>query len=121
MISTIQLHIFSWGSVSSVIFDFNAFIFVIVSNGNLLVNRVGVSLIISLADAETADDADDADDETACLLLFFIVDPPTPDDDDDVDDDDDDDDADDDDDDDEKIHLLYIVNVGRLNGINLHR
>jgi hypothetical protein len=57
--------------------------------------------------------------DTTCLPLFFIAVPPTPVNDDAVD-------AADDtavapDDDDEKIHLLYIVNVGRLNGINLQR
>ena len=96
--------------MSSVILDFSALILVMVSNRNLLVKRTGVSLMTRADDddvgvvgcfraaaaaaaaaAKDADDAD-ADDED---------DAPVP--------------------DDGNKHLLYIVAVGRLNGIILHR
>lgn len=83
-------------------FDFSAFIFVMVSRGNLLVSRVGVSLMISW----WGDDGDDGDDgnDGGIILDFFILAAPPPvlal---------------------DGKMHLLYIVAVGRLKGIILHR
>ena len=108
IISTIQLHIFSCGSVSSVILDFNALIFVMVSNRNLLVSRMGVSLMMSPG-LLPGDGGGGGGTVVAVVAVVFFFDgalllPPTA----TVLDD-------------GKIHLLYIVAVGRLNGIILHR
>ena len=109
MISTIQLHIFSCGSVRSIIFDLSALIPVIVSNGNLLVNRTGVSLIISVG--VVGDDGDCVAVGGAMVFPLFFAElpalpPPL---------------FNVEADDDGKRHLLYIVAVGRLNGIILQR
>ena len=70
-----------------------------VSKRNLFVKRTGVSFTAKEADADAEAEAD------ACLRGAH-----------------DEDDEDDDDDDDEgNKHLLYIVAVGRLNGIILQR
>jgi hypothetical protein len=96
--------------VRSNIFDLSALILVIVSNGNLLVNRIGVSLIISLA--VVGDDGDCIAVGGANIFPLFFAElpalpPPLL--------------FDADAEDDGKRHLLYIVAVGRLNGIILQR
>jgi hypothetical protein len=82
--------------------DFNALILVMVSNRNLFVKRMGVSLMTIIEeDAGDNDEADAAVDAEAGCFRAAAVAVPVP--------------------DDGNKHLLYIVTVGRLNGIILHR
>jgi hypothetical protein len=74
-----------------------------VSKRNLFVKRMGVSFMATIADG---DDVDENDGVVVCCfraVVVVAVPVPAP------------------DDDDGNKHLLYIVAVGRLNGIILHR
>ena len=71
-----------------------------VSKRNLFVNRMGVSFMATIADGDV--DENDGAVEVGCFRAAVVA-VPVP------------------DDDDGNKHLLYIVTVGRLNGIILHR
>ena len=81
--STIQLHTFSCGSISSVMLDFSALMFVILSNRNLFVNRMGVSLmVICVSETGVAfayvGAVADVDADTVFFDVFFPVDDDAP-------------------------------------------
>ena len=91
--------------MSSVILDFNALIFVMVSKRNLVVKRTGVSLMAETGEAGDAGARDDAEARDDDVGLRGAADA-----------------EDDDEDEDEgNKHLLYIDTDGRLNGTILQR